>query len=76
MFHNLLMSVDKTFHHINWVVHVITESIVSELQKNLNMIEEIRGYLKVVRSFPLMSLDFLENLRTIGGKNANNQAEK
>lgn len=31
------------------------------------MIEEIQGYLKVVRSFPLISLNFLKNLRVIHG---------
>lgn len=31
------------------------------------MIEEIHGYLKVVRSFPLISLNFLKNLRVIHG---------
>lgn len=40
---------------------------MNELEENLNMIERIDGYLKVVRSFPLVSLNFLKNLRVIGG---------
>lgn len=42
-------------------------NIVNELEENLNMIEEIDGYLKVVRSFPLVSLNFLKNLKAING---------
>lgn len=32
------------------------------------MIEEITGYLKVVRSFPLVSLTFLRKLHVIKGE--------
>lgn len=46
---------------------VFIGNIVTELEENLNMIEEIDGYLKVVRSFPLVSLNFLKSLRVIGG---------
>lgn len=42
-------------------------SIVNELEENLSMIEHIEGYLKIVRSFPLVSLNFLKSLRVIGG---------
>lgn len=38
-----------------------------ELEKSLSAIEEIDGYLKVVRSFPLVSLNFLKNLKVIHG---------
>ncbi|KAJ4429989.1 hypothetical protein ANN_22193 [Periplaneta americana] len=41
--------------------------IVRELEENLAAIEEIMGYLKVSRSFPLTSLNFLKNLRKIHG---------
>ncbi|KAG5880193.1 hypothetical protein JTB14_006626 [Gonioctena quinquepunctata] len=42
---------------------------VTELEENLKMIEEISDYLKIVRSFPLVSLNFLKNLRRIRGLN-------
>ncbi|XP_056645512.1 insulin-like receptor [Diorhabda sublineata] len=41
---------------------------ITELEENLKMIEEISGYLKVVRSFPLLSLNFFKNLKRILGK--------
>ncbi|XP_046628690.1 insulin-like receptor isoform X2 [Neodiprion virginianus] len=44
------------------------KNIVKELEDSLSMIEEIDGYLKIVRSFPLISLNFLKNLHTIHGK--------
>lgn len=44
-----------------------TGNIVNELEDNLNMIEEIDGYIKIVRSFPLVSLNFLKNLKVIHG---------
>ncbi|XP_050440178.1 insulin-like receptor [Adelges cooleyi] len=43
-------------------------NIVKELEESLSMIEEITGYLKVVRSFPLVSLSFLKKLKLIGGE--------
>uniref|UniRef100_A0A0A9YBQ5 Tyrosine-protein kinase receptor n=2 Tax=Lygus hesperus TaxID=30085 RepID=A0A0A9YBQ5_LYGHE len=43
-------------------------NVVKELEENLNMVEEIDDYLKVVRSFPLVSLNFLKNLRVIHGQ--------
>lgn len=46
---------------------VVSGNIVNELEENLNMIERIDGYLKIVRSFSLVSLNFLKNLRVIGG---------
>lgn len=41
---------------------------MKELDDNLNMIEEITGYLKVVRSFAIISLNFLKNLKIIHGE--------
>jgi len=46
--------------------------IVRELEENLAAIEEIEGYLKVSRSFPLTSLNFLKNLRIIHGSRLEN----
>ncbi|XP_050314693.1 insulin-like receptor isoform X2 [Anthonomus grandis grandis] len=42
--------------------------VVRVLEENLGMIEEIDDYLKVVRSFSLVSLNFLKNLKRIKGK--------
>lgn len=42
-------------------------NVVKELEENLNTIEEIDDYLKIVRSFPIVSLNFLRNLRVIHG---------
>lgn len=43
------------------------KNIVKELEDSLSTIEEINGYLKIVRSFSLISLNFLKKLRLIGG---------
>lgn len=48
------------------------KNIVKELEDSLSTIEEIDGYLKVVRSFPLISLNFLKNLRVIRGNDNDN----
>lgn len=48
------------------------KNIVKELEDSLSMIEEIDGYLKIVRSFPLISLNFLKNLRVIRGNELDN----
>nr|XP_023021383.1 insulin-like receptor [Leptinotarsa decemlineata] len=42
---------------------------VTELEENLRMIEEISDYLKIVRSFSLVSLNFLKSLKRIRGVN-------
>lgn len=47
---------------------LILVNIVKELEESLSMIEEITGYLKVVRSFPLVSLNFLRKLHVIRGE--------
>lgn len=44
------------------------DKVVKELTENLGMIEEIEGYLKVVRSFSLVSLNFFQKLKRIRGK--------
>ncbi|XP_044256884.1 insulin-like receptor [Tribolium madens] len=48
-------------------------NVVNELEESLGMIEEIDGYLKVVRSFPLVSLNFLKNLKVIHGRQLESQ---
>ncbi|XP_071643096.1 insulin-like receptor-like [Temnothorax longispinosus] len=48
------------------------KNIVKELEESLSTIEEIDGYLKIVRSFPLISLNFLKNLRVIRGNQLEN----
>lgn len=51
----------------------VSGNVVNELEENLNMIEEIDGYLKVVRSFPLVSLNFLKSLKRIRGNSLESQ---
>ncbi|XP_022901274.1 insulin-like receptor isoform X1 [Onthophagus taurus] len=53
-------------------IEVSGKNIVPALNANLNMIEEIGGYLKVVRSYPLISLNFLKSLKVIRGKTFEN----
>lgn len=48
-------------------------NVVNELEESLSMIEEIDGYLKVVRSFPLVSLHFFRSLKRIKGNVLDNQ---
>ncbi|XP_012280342.1 insulin-like receptor [Orussus abietinus] len=48
------------------------KNIVKELEDSLSMIEEIDGYLKIVRCFPLISLNFLKNLKIIRGNSLDN----
>lgn len=44
------------------------ENIVTELESALENVETIAGYLKITRSFPLITLHFFKNLRKIGGR--------
>ncbi|KAG5668610.1 hypothetical protein PVAND_016546 [Polypedilum vanderplanki] len=52
------------------------KNIVKELEASLSGIEEIKGYLKIARSHPILSMSFLKKLRKIhgnsleGGRNA------
>lgn len=48
------------------------DQIGVELEKNLGLIEEITEYLKIVRSYALLSLRFLKKLRVIGGERLQN----
>lgn len=47
-------------------------NVIRELEENLQQLEEISGFLKVARSFPLITLNFLKKLRLIEG----NQLER
>lgn len=58
-YHNLFSSM---------ILYVFPVNIVKELEESLSTIEEITGYLKVVRSFPLVSLTFLRKLHVIKGE--------
>lgn len=49
-------------------VHLlIGNKVVEELEKNLDSIEEISGYLKISYSYPLLTLNFFKRLRVIHG---------
>ena len=45
----------------------VTDHIGAELEENLGSIEEVTGYVKIVRSYALLSLRFLKSLSVIGG---------
>jgi insulin receptor len=47
---------------------LISANVIRELEENLQQLEEIRGFLKVARSFPLITLNFLKKLRVIHGE--------
>ncbi|XP_035228119.1 insulin receptor-like, partial [Stegodyphus dumicola] len=49
-------------------IHGGGNSIIKELEASLSNIEVIRGYLKIARSYPLVSLNFLRNLTLIKGE--------
>lgn len=44
-------------------------NLVQALERNLQNVMVITGYLKIFRSVPLVSLNFLKNLKEIGGGN-------
>lgn len=44
-----------------------TNNIVKELENSLSDVVEIQDYLKIARSFPIVSLSFLKKLKTIRG---------
>jgi insulin receptor len=45
-----------------------TNNVVKELETSLSEIVEIQDYLKIARSFPIVSLSFLKKLKIIRGK--------
>ena len=57
----------------NTIVHE-TAQIVKELEENLKDLTEISDYLKIARSFPLITLNFLRNLKIIHGNKLERQA--
>lgn len=61
----------KAYRHcleLSFIVNFFAANVVAEFEENLSMIEEISGYLKVVRSFPLISLNFFKSLKRIRGE--------
>lgn len=52
------------FHKINFC---FVETVVKELETALSDVEEIDGSLKIVRSFPIVSLSFFRKLKIIRG---------
>jgi insulin receptor len=49
------------------VLFSLPENVVEELQRHLNRVKIITGSLKIARSFPIVSLDFFQNLEEIRG---------
>jgi len=54
--------------------HVLISGYVGrELEENLGLIEEVTHYVKIVRSFAIMTLHFLKNLKMIRGHQLHNE---
>jgi len=49
-------------------VFLSVDNIAAELEANLGLIEEISGYLKIRRSYALVSLSFFRKLHLIRGE--------
>lgn len=49
-------------------LYLFLDNIIKELESSLSHIQEIRGYLKIARSYPLISLNFLRDLWHIRGE--------
>nr|CAD7572194.1 unnamed protein product [Timema californicum] len=49
-------------------IQVTGRHIMEELERSLGSIEEVENYIKIARSFPLISLSFLKNLRVVHGR--------
>lgn len=60
--------------HINGSLHlhITDQSVAGELEKSLDHIEQISGYLKVAFSSALTNLTFFSNLRIINGTSLEN----
>lgn len=67
-YEEVVVSIPLFLHSIypSYYFHIL-ENIVNYLEENLKLITEIDGYLKVVRSYPLISLSFFKNLKVIHG---------
>lgn len=48
-------------------------NVAAQLEENLYMIEEVTGYIKIARSYPLVSLNFFKKLRIVRGYQLENQ---
>ncbi|XP_075233656.1 insulin receptor-like [Lycorma delicatula] len=49
------------------------KTIQQELENGLSSVEEIKGYLKIARSYPITSLNFFKNLHVIHGNSLDNK---
>lgn len=47
--------------------NAIIENVLPELEEAFKELEEISGYLKITRSYPILTLGFLPKLRSING---------
>lgn len=45
----------------------VSENVIKELEKSFSDVEEIEGGLKIIRSYPLISLNFFKKLKLIRG---------
>lgn len=52
--HNLLLIIKK-------------ENVLRELEMAFQDLEEIKGYLKITRSYPILTLGFLNGLKAVNG---------
>lgn len=52
------------------------QNVINELEMALKDVEEIEGSLKIVRSFPIVSLSFFRSLRIIRGLRLENERER
>lgn len=50
----------------NWHVFFL-ENIVKELEESLAFVHTVKDFVKVARSYPIVSLNFLKNLQLIKG---------
>lgn len=54
-------------------IRIDSKSTVDELEETLGLIEEIDGYLKIYRSYPLYTLEFFKKLKVIHGRELENR---
>ena len=56
------------FKMINSILYYFLDKIVTELEKSFEHLVVIRNFLKISRSNPLISLNFLRKLKVIKGE--------
>lgn len=56
------------FKMINSILYYFLDNIMTELEKSFEHLVVIRGFLKISRSNPLISLNFLRKLKVIKGE--------